>query len=137
MFQTLELALNACHELDNSVEFLEVLRYVLAIGNYLNAGTQKGNAYGFQLKYLPKVSILLLYTITYLNPHRYIHNTMCVVQLIEFRGQEKTSLLDFLVQQLHIRKPNLLSMPSTLEAVAKASESLYYNNYISVLIIIL
>ena len=36
---------------------MEVLGYVLAVGNYLNAGTAKGNAYGFQLKYLPKVSL--------------------------------------------------------------------------------
>jgi hypothetical protein len=93
---TLDLAWKACRELDSSEEFLEVLRYVLAIGNYLNAGTSKGNAYGFQLKNLPK--------------------------LMEFRGQERTSLLDFLVQQLHIKKPDLLSMPTRLEAVAKASE---------------
>jgi hypothetical protein len=93
---TLELAWTACHELDKSEEFLEVLRYVLAIGNYLNAGTPKGNAYGFQLKYLPK--------------------------LMEFRGQERTSLLDFLVQQLHAKKTELLAMPSGLQAVAKASE---------------
>ncbi|CAI8009993.1 Formin-F [Geodia barretti] len=93
---TLDLAWKACHELDRSEEFLEVLGYVLAVGNYLNAGTPKGNAYGFQLKYLPK--------------------------LIDFRGQEKTSLLDFLVVQIHRRRPDLLHMPSSLDSVVKASE---------------
>ena len=38
---------------------MEVLQYVLAIGNYLNAGTTKGNAYGFKLGYLPKVYELM------------------------------------------------------------------------------
>jgi hypothetical protein len=94
---TLDLAWKACHELDESEEFLEVLGCVLAVGNYLNAGTPKGNAYGFQLKYLPK--------------------------LIDFRGQEKTSLLDFLVVQIHAKKPDLLHMPSSLDSVVKASES--------------
>ena len=52
-----------------------------------------------------------------------IHCMLTLFQLMEFRGQERTSLLDFLVQQLHIKKPDLLSMPTRLEAVAKASES--------------
>lgn len=54
--QTLDLAWKACHELEESEDFLEILGYILAIGNYLNAGTTKGHAYGFQLKYLPKVT---------------------------------------------------------------------------------
>ena len=64
-FQTLELACNACDALDRSNEFLEVLRYVLAIGNYLNSGTAKGNAYGFQLKYLPQVMLSFLVVVTF------------------------------------------------------------------------
>lgn len=46
-----------------------------------------------------------------------------IPKLGDFKGQEKTTLLDFLVQQLHSKKPELLSMSSSLESVAKASES--------------
>jgi len=33
--------------------FVEVLQYILAIGNYLNAGSKQGGAYGFRLTVLP------------------------------------------------------------------------------------
>ena len=54
--QALDLAWNACKELKDCNKFVAVLRYVLAVGNYLNAGSNKGNAYGFSLNTLTKVS---------------------------------------------------------------------------------
>ena len=51
---------------------------------------------------------------------------------MEFRGQERTSLLEFLVQQLHSKKPELLTMPSQLESVAKASESKFIVTYLHI-----
>ena len=93
---TLDLAWSACWELENCKEFMEVLKYVLAAVNYLNAGTARGNMYGISLKCLPK--------------------------LMEFRGRERTSLLDYLAQQFHKVKPQLLNTPSLLVSVAKASE---------------
>ncbi len=39
---------------------MDVLQYVLAIGNYLNAGARQGGAYGFKLATLPKVSLSIL-----------------------------------------------------------------------------
>ena len=42
---------------------------------------------------------------------------------MEFRGLDKTSLLDFVVQQIQAKKPDMLHMPSRLESVTKASES--------------
>ena len=42
--------------------FVDVLQYVLAMGNYLNAGTEQGSAYGFNLSALSKVKFK---TITY------------------------------------------------------------------------
>ncbi len=53
--QTLDLAWQACSELINSTAFVDLLPYVLAIGNYLNAGARQGGAYGFKLATLPKV----------------------------------------------------------------------------------
>ena len=55
LHQTLDLAWQACRELDTCVTFVEVLQYVLAIGNYLNADSRQGGAYGFKLSVLPKV----------------------------------------------------------------------------------
>ena len=55
LHQTLDLAWQACHELDTCEAFVEVLQYILAIGNYLNAGSKQGGAYGFRLTVLPKV----------------------------------------------------------------------------------
>ena len=53
--QSLELAWKATKELKDCKGFVEVLQYVLAMGNYLNAGSQQGGAYGFKLSTLPKV----------------------------------------------------------------------------------
>ena len=58
--QTIELASNACTELHGSKEFAQVLAFVLSIGNYLNAGTKQGGAYGFQLGSLEKVSYVIV-----------------------------------------------------------------------------
>ena len=57
--QTLELAWQACHELSTVEGFVEVLQYILTIGNYLNAGSKQGGAYGFKMATLPKVCIVL------------------------------------------------------------------------------
>lgn len=58
-----ELAIlrNATDELRASAKLREVLRIVLAVGNRLNAATFRGNAGGFQLDALNKVSEPLLY----------------------------------------------------------------------------
>ena len=56
LLQTVELASQACAELYESSDFSQVLAYVLSIGNYLNFGTKRGGAYGFQLSTLVKVS---------------------------------------------------------------------------------
>ena len=53
--QALELAWRSTKELKESVNFVEVLKFVLVIGNYLNYGTRQGAAYGYRLSVLPKV----------------------------------------------------------------------------------
>lgn len=55
--QSLDLAWKATRELKYCEGFLKVLQCVLAIGNYLNAGTKQGGAYGFKLSTLPKVGV--------------------------------------------------------------------------------
>ena len=56
----------------------------------------------------------------------FVHLVICALpipKLVDFKGQEKTTLLEFLVQQLQSKKSELLNMPFSLESVAKASES--------------
>ncbi|GAO49290.1 FH2-domain-containing protein [Saitoella complicata NRRL Y-17804] len=45
----------ACREVRNAAKLKQVLFSVLAIGNYLNAASFRGNAYGFQLEALLKL----------------------------------------------------------------------------------
>jgi hypothetical protein len=95
---TLTLACNACKELNSNKELIEVLQYVLAIGNYINHGTKKGNAYGFKLSSLTK--------------------------LIEFKANEsKQTLLHYLVKLLHDQHIHLLIFHESLDCVVKAGES--------------
>ena len=53
--QTLELAWKSTEELKKSEHFVEVLKFILVIGNFLNFGTRQGAAYGYKLAVLPKV----------------------------------------------------------------------------------
>lgn len=55
-FQNVNNLLQACQELYHSKNFLLVLEYVLSVGNILNAGSNRGGAYGFKLQSLPKVT---------------------------------------------------------------------------------
>ena len=52
----LSILRNATDELRASAKFKTVLQIVLAVGNTLNAATFRGNAQGFQLEALLKVS---------------------------------------------------------------------------------
>lgn len=95
---TIELASNACKELYECEDFSQVLSFLLSIGNYLNAGTKRGGAYGFQL------------------------NTL--VKTFDYRSnsQPKVSLMHYLVEQIHCSKPDLLKFPNQMVHVSRASE---------------
>jgi hypothetical protein len=53
--QAVSSVLQTCTEVIHSKKFQTVMEYVLAIGNYLNGGTSRGGAHGFQISSLPKV----------------------------------------------------------------------------------
>ena len=56
------------------------------------------------------------------------------MQLSESSGQDrKTTLMHYLLQQLHQHRPELLDLPNELESVSKSSESMLfmYDNYIT------
>lgn len=45
----------ACEELRTSESFSKLLELILLIGNYMNAGSRNGKAFGFSISYLCKV----------------------------------------------------------------------------------
>jgi len=45
----------ASQEVKNSQKLRKILEVVLALGNYLNGGTNRGGAYGFKVSFLVKV----------------------------------------------------------------------------------
>lgn len=47
----------ACEELSQSQAFTKLLEIILLVGNYMNAGSRNGKAFGFSMSYLCKVKI--------------------------------------------------------------------------------
>lgn len=106
------LACNACKEVYSNNDFIEVLQYILAIGNYINAGTKKGNSYGFKLSTLTKVNVILFVCLS------------VVFKLLEFRAAEsKQTLLHYLVQQIHDNNIELLGFHESMDSVVKAGDT--------------
>lgn len=58
------------------------------------------------------------------------------VKIMDFRGQDKkTTLMHYLINQLHSNDPELLKLPQMMEAVVKAgdAESKHTNNIFMIL----
>lgn len=90
--------LKACIEVRKSEKFHGVLASVLAIGNFLNEGTAKGEARGFKVEALLKLS--------------------------ETRTSDrKLSLLHYLVDMMEEKAPNLLDFPDDLSYVRIAKRA--------------
>lgn len=86
----------ACSELRESEPFSKMLQAVLELGNYLNAGTQRGSAAGFKLDTLLK--------------------------LADVKGVDrKTSLLQFVIQQLQDEEPRILNLKEHMQHVRPAA----------------
>ena len=78
--QNISLALKT---LLSNQSFVRLLEYLLSVGNYLNSGSNRGNAYGFRLSALPK--------------------------LTEVRSVNKeTSLFDYIVEELYKKDKDIL-----------------------------
>lgn len=45
----------ACEEVKGGVKFNKILELILLLGNYMNSGSRNGQAYGFEISFLPKV----------------------------------------------------------------------------------
>ncbi|VVC38770.1 Diaphanous autoregulatory (DAD) domain,Formin, GTPase-binding domain,Armadillo-like helical,Formin, FH3 [Cinara cedri] len=46
----------ACEEVKSGVKFNKILELVLLFGNYMNSGSRNGQAYGFEISFLPKLA---------------------------------------------------------------------------------
>ncbi|KAF9932468.1 hypothetical protein FBU30_008171, partial [Linnemannia zychae] len=97
-------------ELHNSRRLKSLLKTVLLIGNHLNATSFRGNAYGFQLDALLKVS-------------------STIRQIRDTKGADNvkpgaSTLLHYLAKSIHAKDPNLLKFLDEvphLEAAARIS----------------
>lgn len=79
----------ACDEIFTNAKFKHVLEVLLAMGNYLNAGTVRGGAYGFKLEILKKIAdvktstppimTLMNYLVEYIVSHRITRTGHCDV----------------------------------------------------------
>lgn len=45
----------ACEEVKTSKKFAQILELILLVGNYMNSGSKNGQAFGFEISFLPKV----------------------------------------------------------------------------------
>ena len=45
----------ACEEVRHSKKFAEILELILLLGNVMNSGSRNGQAFGFEISFLPKV----------------------------------------------------------------------------------
>jgi Formin Homology 2 Domain len=92
----LKLMRAACAELRECEPFSKLLQAVLELGNYLNAGTQRGSAAGFKLDTLLKLS--------------------------DVKGVDrKTSLLQFVVQQVQGEDPGVCKLAEHMSHVRPAA----------------
>lgn len=94
--EQLALMRAACAELRECEPFSKLLQAVLELGNYLNAGTQRGSAAGFKLDTLLKLS--------------------------DVKGVDrKTSLLQFVVQQVQAEDPGVCKLAEHMLHVRPAA----------------
>ncbi|XP_045886242.1 protein diaphanous homolog 1-like [Micropterus dolomieu] len=86
----------ACEELRKSETFSKLLEIILLVGNYMNAGSRNGKAYGFSISYLCK-----------------LRDTKS--------ADLKQTLLHFLADVCQEQYPEVMSFPDELIHVEKAS----------------
>ncbi|CAL8270652.1 unnamed protein product [Boreogadus saida] len=86
----------ACEELSKSQTFAKLLEIILLVGNYMNAGSRNGKAYGFSMSYLCK-----------------LRDTKS--------ADHKQTLLHFLVDVCQEQYPEVMGFTDELVHVEKAS----------------
>jgi hypothetical protein len=59
-WQDIVAATAACEEVKSSKKFAQILELILLVGNYMNSGSKNGQAFGFEISFLPKVRFKIL-----------------------------------------------------------------------------
>eukprot|EP01028_Stygiella_incarcerata_P000190 TRINITY_DN1027_c2_g1_i3.p1 TRINITY_DN1027_c2_g1~~TRINITY_DN1027_c2_g1_i3.p1 ORF type:complete len:548 (+),score=205.67 TRINITY_DN1027_c2_g1_i3:124-1644(+) len=91
----IDALIDAAKEMRESERFMKFLQVVLAIGNFVNGGSFRANAYGFQLN--------------------------CLTKLQETKSLDgKTTLLDYVVEHCLRKSPEILEFPSDMAHVEDA-----------------
>ncbi|KAL3859145.1 hypothetical protein ACJMK2_009377 [Sinanodonta woodiana] len=94
--QLVELVHAACDELTSNVQLLSVLEYILAIGNHLNS-SWSDSVKGFQLSSMDKI--------------------------MDIKGRSANyTMVHFLVDQLQLTDPSLMTWPDTVLSVKKCQD---------------
>ena len=91
----LSIVQKAANELKSSEKLKKVMGLVLAIGNYLNGGSKRGQADGFQLEILPKLN--------------------------DTKGSSGDTLLMYMMKLIKKSHPNLVSLPDDVSHVAECT----------------
>jgi len=86
----------ACEEIKSSKKFAQILELILLVGNYMNTGSKNGQAFGFEISFLPKLT-----------------STKDV--------ENKLTLLHYLVETIESKFPELLTFSEDLAHVDKAA----------------
>uniref|UniRef100_A0A182RGP4 Diaphanous n=1 Tax=Anopheles funestus TaxID=62324 RepID=A0A182RGP4_ANOFN len=86
----------ACEEVKTSKKFAKVLELILLLGNYMNSGSKKELAFGFEMSFLPKLSSTKDY-------------------------ENKQTLLHYLAEVIESKFPDALTFNEDLSHVDKAS----------------
>jgi hypothetical protein len=89
----------ASEQIKTSKGFVSVLEMVMAIGNHLNGGSDRGQAHGFRLDVLAKFSTM------------------------KANDRKKGSLMNFLLKQVEKQRKTLLELPSEMANVGAASST--------------
>ncbi|KDR17398.1 Protein diaphanous, partial [Zootermopsis nevadensis] len=86
----------ACEEVKASKKFAQILELILLVGNYMNSGSKNGQAFGFEINFLPKLT-----------------STKDI--------ENKLTLLHYLVETIENKFPELLTFNEDLAHVDKAA----------------
>ncbi|ESQ42573.1 hypothetical protein EUTSA_v10015922mg [Eutrema salsugineum] len=100
------------HIIKSSEKFKRIMQTILALGNALNQGTSRGNAVGFKLDSLPKLSETRA-----TNYRRNLMHYLCWVSYF----RERYSLVDSL-QILSEKIPEVLDFPKDLSSLEPATK---------------
>ncbi|KAM4586804.1 protein diaphanous homolog 1 [Fundulus diaphanus] len=89
----------ACEELRKSEKFAQLLQIILLVGNYMNAGSRNGSAFGFSISYLCKLrdtkSADLKQTLLHF--------------LAEMCQEQYSDIMDFPKELIHVEKASRVS----------------------------